>query len=324
MDKEIEKLIALGVIGLAGGLILGSRKNLKITEESNSDLHLKRFNEIISIPLEKVVNLQKARETIKTKVRDHLRYQTNLPIPTFYIQGSYKMKTIVENRNLKCDVDLAVIFPRDPGVRIETLQNHLRNALWNHTTKGVTVKSNCVRLGYVRDFHIDLPVYYKDCYTGEMYFGSRDNQWTSSDPKAFVEWFKSETHQKPQLVRIIRYLKAWADYTKFKTGKKFLRGLTLTLWVIKYYKVSRRDDVALFHTCIAILEYLDGNFKFSWSAEMPVKPFDNVLKRLSKSQISGFYDEFKKMVSIMTEAVSSGYQPQAISKWQRIFGARFR
>lgn len=323
MDKGLEKLIALGVIGLAGGLIFGSRKNFEITQESNSDLHLKRFNEAISIHPEKVTNLQKARETIKAKVRDHFRYKTNLPIPEFYIQGSYKMKTIIENRNLKCDVDLAVIFPRDPGVRLETLQNHLRYALYNHTTQGVTVKSNCVRLNYVRDFHIDLPVYYMDDHTGEMYFGSRSNEWMPSDPKAFVEWFKSKTQKKPQLVRIIRYLKAWADHTKAKTSKKFPSGLTLTLWVIKYYKFSRRDDIAFFHTCMAILEYLDDNFKFSWAAKMPVQPFDNVLNRLSRSQISGFYDEFKDMVSIMMEAVSSEYQAQAISKWQRVFGRRF-
>lgn len=324
MDKGLEKIIVLGVIGLAGGLIFGSRKGFEITEESNSDRQLKRFSEIISIHPEKVANLQKARETIKAKIRDHFRYETDLPIPEFYIQGSYKMKTVVENRNLKCDVDLAVIFPRNPGVRLETLQNHIRNALWNHTAKGVTVKSNCVRLNYVRDFHIDLPVYYKDCYTGEMHFGSRGNEWMPSDPKAFVEWFKSKTYKKPQLVRVIRYLKAWADHTKGKTGKKFPSGLTLTLWVIKYYKFSMRDDIALFHTCIAILEYLDDNFKISWSAKMPVQPFDNVLNRLSGSQISGFYDEFKEMVSIMMEAVSSKYQARAISKWQRIFGSRFR
>ena len=184
------------------------------------------------------------------------------------------MKTIVENRKTKCDVDLAVIFPSAPGVRLKTLQNHLRNALWNHTTRGIIIKTNCVRLTYVRDFHIDLPIYYQDRYSGRRYFGSRGNYWDPSNPKAFVEWLKSNTVRKPQLVRTIRYLKAWADHTKIKPGKKFPSGLDLTLWVIEYYRPSSRDDIALFNTGTIILKYLDDNFKYSWSAKMPVEPYE--------------------------------------------------
>ncbi len=322
-NKDVEALIAVGAIGLLGGLVFGSgKKSFKISEESNCDYHLKRFNERITIHPQKVANLKRAHETIRNKVRNHFQTKTNLPVPDFFIQGSYKMKTLVENRSAKCDVDLAVIFPYDPLVWLETLQNHIKNALWNHTTKGIIIKERCVRLNYVRDFHIDLPIYYIDEY-GRTYFGSRGDVWEQADPKSFVEWFKTKTKDRPQLLRLIRYLKAWANHTKIKSGRKFPSGLVLTLWVIKHYQSSTRDDVALFKTCTSILSYLDENFQFQWSAKMPVEPKDNALSRLTSYQKSGFYEEFKKMVSLMTEAVSASHQSTAIGKWKRILGTRF-
>ncbi|MEP0938196.1 MAG: cyclic GMP-AMP synthase DncV-like nucleotidyltransferase [Ekhidna sp.] len=323
-NKGIENLIALGFLTLLGGLVYtATRKKFEITQDSNSDDLLKRFNKLIDIHPDKVANLQRAHETIRNKIKSYFYNNTNLPIPEFYIQGSYKMKTVVENRNIKCDVDLAVIFPEYPGVKLETLQNHVRNALWNHTTKGVVNKAPCVRLTYVRDFHIDLPIYFKD-RNGKMYFGSRGNDWQPSDPKAFVEWFKKKTDNRPQLIRIIRYLKAWADHTKTKSGIKFPSGLALSLWAIDHYKSSSRDDVALFNTCSGILNYLKENFKYQWQAKMPVAPFDNVLSKLSGSQKSAFYNELKEMVFLMTEAVSASSKSKARPKWNRIFGNRFR
>lgn len=324
MDKRTSDLIFLGILGLAGGLVVSSlsKKKFEITKESNCDELLKQFNNRITIDPEKVANLRRAHETIRNKVSAYFE-KTRLPVPEFYIQGSYKMKTIVENRKILCDVDLAVIFPRNPGVYVETLQNHIRNALLGHTSKGITIKSTCVRLHYVRDFHIDLPIYYRDAGSGKMYFGSRGYEWELSDPKAFVEWFNGHTKNKPQLVRIIRYLKAWADNTKTKTGKKFPSGLALTLWAISHYSPSNRDDVAFFNTASSILQYLNDNFKSYWEAKMPVEPKDNVLSKLNSSQKTAFYEEMKEMVELMAEAVSAEKQAQAVSKWRRVFGKRF-
>ncbi|MCB0497229.1 MAG: hypothetical protein KDC79_13905 [Cyclobacteriaceae bacterium] len=323
-NKGNENLIALGLLALFGGLLYTSnRKKFEITKESNSDELLKRFNKLIDIHPDKIASLKKAHETIRSKLKNYFYQNTTLPIPDFYIQGSYKMKTVVENRNIKSDVDLAVIFSEYPGVKLETLQNHIKSALWNHTTQGVIIKNPCVRLTYVRDFHIDLPIYFKG-KNGKLYFGSRGNDWQPSDPKAFVEWFQKNTAGKPQIVRIIRYLKAWADHTKTKRGIKFPSGLALSLWAIKYYQSSTRDDVALFNTCSGILYYLDKNFKYQWQAKMPVAPLDNVLSKLSDSQKSAFYEELKEMVSLMTEAVSAKSLSKARPKWNRIFGDRFR
>lgn len=321
MNPWLIRLIVLGIAYVVGKEVFKSDEKFEITDDSNCDDLFKRFNQTITIHPDKVANLRRAHNTIRSKVSSYFKKYTNLPTPDFYIQGSYKMGTIIENRNTLCDIDLGVFFPQHPNMNVETIQNHIKKALIGHTSRGVTIKTNCVRLNYVRDFHIDLPIYYVDGYSGKTYFGSRGYEWEHSEPKAFIEWFKQVTHNKPQLIRIIRYLKAWADHTKTKTGKKFPSGLAVTLWAIQCYEKANRDDIAFFNTSSAIMEYLHN--KKTWNAIMPVPPKDDVMHRLTSSQKEAFYDEIGDMVSIAADAVSAPNQLKATTKWRKIFGNRF-
>lgn len=311
MPTFLLRLIGLGILVLAGNELYKSNKKFKITSKSNCDESFRRFNQSITIHSDKVTKLRRAHNTIRKRISEYFYNYTNYPIPDFYIQGSYKTKTIIENTDSLCDVDLGVFFPDNPGVHVETLQKHIKKALDGHTSKGVEIQTNCVRLNYVKNFHVDLPIYYTDSFGGKTYFGRRGHHWERSEPKEFVNWFKDVTYRKPQLVRIIRYLKAWADKTKTKTGKKMPSGLALTLWAIEFYENSKRDDIAFFKTCTGILKYLDDYYKSSWNAEMPVEPHDNVLDRLNSLQKSSFYDEFERMVSISADAVSSSSKHNA-------------
>ncbi len=321
MNPWLIRLVILGITYAVGKEVFKSDEKFEITDDSNCEYLFKKFNQTITIHPDKAANLRRAHNTIRSKVSSYFEKHTSLPTPSFYIQGSYKMGTVIENRNTICDVDLAVLFPQHPNVNVETIHNHIKKALIGHTSKGVQIKTNCVRLYYVRDFHIDLPIYYIDRYSGKTYFGSRGFEWENSEPKAFIEWFKIETKNKPQLIRIIRYLKAWADHTKTKTRKKFPSGLALTLWAIKCYEKSNRDDVAFFNTTSAIMEYLHS--KRTWNAIMPVAPGDDVMHRLTSPQKKAFYEEIGEMVSLAADAVSASNNLKATTKWRKIFGNRF-
>lgn len=324
MPLFLIRLLALGIIGYFGSAFFKSDKKFQITSKSNCDDAFKQFNLLITICPEKVVKLRRAHNTIRKKITDYFNKTAKIPVPSFFIQGSYKTKTIIENSNTLCDIDLGVFFSEDPGVYPDTLQNHIKKALNGHTSRGVEIKTNCVRLNYVSDFHIDLPIYYQDKYSNKIYFGRRGHHWEQSDPKEFVNWFRTATYGKPQLVRIIRYLKAWADKAKTNSGRKLPSGLALTLWAIEFYESSKRDDIAFFKTSIGILNYLSDNFKGSWTAEMPVEPYDNVLDRLNSTQKSFFYNEFKEMISISADAVSASSKSEALKNWKQIFGYRFK
>lgn len=295
---------------------------IKVTEASDNHDKFLRFNDTISISSEKVSNLRSAHNSIRNKLTGYFSNYSDIPPIQFFIQGSYKMGTMVENMNQFSDLDLGVYFQKKPEIEISTLQWHIKQALTRHTSKELEVKKMCVRLNYVRDFHIDLPIYYKNYY-GTVYFGSKAYGWQKSDPKDFIEWFKEKTQNKLQLIRIIRYLKAWSDYRKHQTNKKYPSGLVLTLWAIEYYEEDNRDDVAFTSTCDRILEYLDANYQSDWKAEMPVTPYDNTLNRLTENQKEFFYRDFKDMVGEAIEAMSFSTALSAKKKWVNIFGYRF-
>ena len=311
--------LAIVSLGAFVGYRIFNTKEIKITSESNSSDEFKIFNERLEISKDKVNNLRSAHNTIRNKIKEYISTETNLPEPEFFIQGSYKTKTLVQNTNELCDVDLGVFFPRKPTYQVRTIQNYLKRALADHTSKGVVVLSNCVRVNYVRGFHVDLPIYFFE--NGLTYFGSRNRGWETSDPKEFIGWFKGMVSEKPQIVRLIRYLKAWLENVKSKYQRKLPSGLALSLWVIEFYEPDSRDDVAFFKTSQSILDYFERSD--SWEARMPVEPRDNVINRLYISQKSFFYDKFCQMNEIARKAISSKTKEDAIKYWIQIFGTKF-
>ena len=324
MPPILLRLLAIGLITWIGSEIFQSDdEELEISDASDCDKIFKRFNRRIEISPEKVEKLKRAHYTIRDKVVKYIQYNTNLPIPQFFIQGSYKTKTLIENTNLKSDVDLGVFFPYKPRISIEAIQSHIKRALQGHTRYGVTVKISCVRLNYVSDFHIDLPIYFIDQSTGRAYYGAQGYEWEESDPKGFISWFNNQTKKKPQLHRIIRYLKAWLENVKQKSGRKLPSGLAMTLWAIEFYQKDTRDDVAFIQTSLSILEYLNNNYKKSWNSFMPVAPYDDVLDRLNSSQKDFFYDELRSMSEIGMEALTAKNKTQAVKKWRKVFGSKF-
>lgn len=316
-------LLIVGGIGFAWYKGLFASDEIKVTDKSNCHLYFIEFDNTISLRREKRDNLKRAHNTIREKLITYFSDQPNIPFIQFFIQGSYKMGTMVENMNCFSDVDLGIYFQEKPSIAISTIQAHLKQALIGHTSKGVEIKSMCVRLNYARDFHVDLPIYYNDD-NGDIYFGSKSNGWQKSDPKDFIKWFKEETKDKPQLLRITRYLKAWTDYRKHETNKKYPSGLVITLWVIEYYQENERDDVSYTITCDNILKYLDANFQKDWEAKMPVAPYDNTLNRLNGNQKNFFYDDFKKMIEAAIRAMASLDILSAKGEWEQIFGNRFK
>ncbi len=323
---ELYKLLTIVGIGLIGYKLIGTKDDDKrtiVSKKSDCSIYFLKFNQRISINSQRVENLKSAHKAIRRKVRDYFERYTDVPKPEFFIQGSYKMKTLIEPPDLKCDVDLGVYFKEKPKVSFVTLQRYLKEALDNHTSLGIELKQNCVRLNYVFDFHIDLPIYYLGRNVETIYFGSRNADWVHSDPRKFIEWFKAKTIGKSRLVRIIRYFKAWSSYIKYKKAKKMLSGLALTLLVIRFYKDTSRDDVAFCKTALSIYKYLKETPVDNWLIKMPVSPYDNVIDRLTYSQRNSFLDEFKEMTIIASEAITSTNSRTAQMKWRKIFGQQF-
>ena len=275
------------------------------------------FNDELKLTSSKIARMKTARENIKTKITEYFKGKSKYSFKGTWIQGSYKMDTIIRTNDDTCDMDLGVYFKTvDSEITAATVMDHVFKAVENITITTPSKKSKCIRVIYKDDFHIDIPVYhYNTNEHSHPRLATRYNGWEESDPKDFYDWFNNESTDLPQLKRVIKYLKAWSDHKK----GKFPTGLAFTIWSVKNLEVNERDDVALYE----LLKKIQNDIRYSWYLKMPVTPFDDVCKKLTDEQKSNFKDALDAFVNDAKDAIDSKNQLAASKLWQNHLGNRF-
>lgn len=167
-----------------------------------------------------------------------------------WLQGSYKYGTLIKpvRKGEEYDVDVGVYFewskqevePTAKQLRTWVQAEVLRyGALCDELTSvAEPAKERCSRASYVRQFHIDTPVYHLDPERDTRRLATLSNGWERSDPKVIYKWFKSEVTggNRAQLLRMIRYLKAWAAVSFHDVPEARPSSIFLTVLVTQIFK----------------------------------------------------------------------------------------
>lgn len=147
-------------------------------------------------------------------------------------------------------------------------------------------KATCVRIIVSDLVHIDIPLYaipekefkklieareklamdhrfmdsassfWERLPTDSVMLAHRDKGWIKSDPRKIVDWFEDiKDRYRSQIVRIIRYLKAFRDYQWITGGPA---SLLIMVMASNAFDSSHedRDDLALLHVCSMIPQML--------------------------------------------------------------------
>ncbi|MFP5040303.1 cyclic GMP-AMP synthase DncV-like nucleotidyltransferase [Parasediminibacterium sp. JCM 36343] len=315
LPENFKKVVPLLLGGIAVSSLITLIKELSKTKNmANAHNFFLNFEQRISLPTSKKQKLIASRKALEKKITDYFRFNTTLPIPKFYIQGSFKMGTMVVDKEGTYDVDLGVYFLTNPYVLPITLQRTLLKAVTNHTTIGTQHREKCVRVIYKGDFDIDLPVYYKLPQDAHPYLATK-MQWVKSDPKELCEWFKSRKDRNGQLVRLVKYFKYWAN----TRSRKMPSGIAFSIWVAKYYKANARDDIAFYETAKAIQE----SIWLTVSCKNPVTPFDDFTDKLNSQQKVFFKTQLDTLIKNSKMALEQKTLDQAIIIWTYQFGYKF-
>ena len=191
------------------------------------------------------------------------------------IQGSYKMKTMVQHKDNDYDIDdgacfnVAKLIKKDGAPRTANeAKRMVKAALIEGGGLRVNpiIKTNCVRVNYAAGHHIDIPVYRRtlDSNGNVTKLEIASNQWRDSNPREISDWFAKEERNSveegksdPQLRRIVRLVKR---YSRSHVGGDSLSGLILTILTAeKLYHYPGRDDSAIRMTLGAIKGRLEGD-----------------------------------------------------------------
>ena len=285
---------------------------------SNCHNLFQTFNGNLSITTSKKDKLMTSRDNLRDMIRKYFSEKHPAYKPKFRGQGSYSLGTMIRTKEDTCDLDNGVYFFPKPKETETTMQNWVWDAVENATSEKPQHRSKCVRVIYKGDYHIDLPVYYKESETNDSenpHLAIKDTGWSKSDPKEFTKWFKDQKDKEGQLVKIVRYLKAWCD----NRAKKMPTGLTMSVLASRNIKNNDRDDICLKDTLKEIKSSLNAN----WVCKMPTTPQDDLLENYTGDK-DYFFESINAFIDDATKAIEQeSNQLKATKLWQKHLGSYF-
>ncbi|MDX2246259.1 MAG: CBASS cGAMP synthase [Bacteroidia bacterium] len=285
---------------------------------SNCHNLFQEFNGNLSITKTKKTKLITSRDDLRDRIRKHFKENHSEYKPKFRGQGSYSLGTMIRTKEDTCDLDNGVYFFPRPKETATTMQKWIWDAVEDTTSEQPQHRSKCIRVIYKGDYHIDLPVYYKESEANDSenpHLAVKNDGWSKSDPKEFKDWFKDQKDIKGQLVRVVKYLKAWCD----NRSKKMPNGLTMTVLACRNIKQNDRDDICLRDT----LKAIKSNLKAKWSCTMPTTPQDDLLGNYSGDQ-NYFFEAIDAFIEDATKAIEKEQNQLKASKlWQKHLGSYF-
>lgn len=280
------------------------------------------FHSTISIDKSKKESLMSARDGIQEKIMNYFKNDLKQKVPEYKMQGSYPMGTIVNPLDGEYDIDIGVHlqnldYDKKKWPTTNTVHNWTYKAVEKHTKEKPTDKRTCVRVNYSGNYHADLPIY--SLHDDQPHLAEKgDAGWHPSDPKAFVDWFKGKVKDRGEQVRrLVKYLKAWADY-KSKSGN-LPSGFVLTILIVEEYEKAERDDSSF----SATVKNINNRIKKSEKILNPVDNNEDLRKRITDAQMKNFKERLSSLIQNASSALKEESKKEACKIWLKEFGDRF-
>lgn len=278
------------------------------------------FNETITLAGTKADNLRRGRDALRSEIK-HWFSENDKNQPSFCWQGSFAMKTTVNPiGDGEYDLDDGIYLSGYSDTELsawpstETVHSWIISAVDGHTKQDPIDKNTCVRVVYASGYHIDYPIYIiKDDIP---HLAHKSNGWIESDPKAFKDWFIDHVNDNgEQLRRVVKFLKAWTDYT----GSP-LKGVEITILATNFFsEYEGRDEKSLRDTVRNMLTALEGDF----SCKKPVAPYEDLFDDVSEHKKKTILDGLKTLKSELDKAIDEEDPANASEHMIKVFGDRF-
>lgn len=218
--------------------------------------------------------LRKNRNTNRDRLKDNLKEKKKPQPLRFQKQGSYAMRTTIQETDNAYDIDDGAVF-RKKDIRgerggdmspLEARQMVCDAMQDKRFKKKPEVLKNCVRVHYDEGHHVDIPVYRE---SGDVNTGLKceiaSSEWRESNPAEINDWFAGQVEKKksdkddddPQFRRMIRLVKRYATS---RPSWNLPNGFILTILVDEQYATfDDRDDRCFYNLISAIKGRLQGS-----------------------------------------------------------------
>ena len=252
------------------------------------------------------------------------------------LQGSYKYATLIKpvHPGEEYDVDVGVYFEWDDEQDVEPTPKQLRDWIQSElleyeksceplTRVEVPAKERCSRASYIRQFHIDTPVYHLSTDSDVRRLACLSDKWEFSDPKKLYKWFKDAVggDDRDQLRRLIRYLKAWAAVSFDDVPDSRPSSILLTVVATEAYQslwakrlIGLADDDAL----VAVIKKVHDRLFDDRRVGNPIDE-DEDLNRISDQSWDGFLLRLAALHDIAERAEEAEDEASSAVVWSEAF-----
>ena len=288
----------------------------------------------VTLPGSEQNKMRGRRNANRDRLKRNLE-KADKPMPYEHVsQGSYRMKTMLQDDNNDYDIDDGAYFQKgvlvgDRGAEMSSLDSRkmVREAMDDGSFKTPPkVKANCVRVQYSEGYHVDIPVYRRivDEDADETYYElASSSGWKRSDAREVTNWYektRNGTSDANQFRRLNRCLKKHAK-SRESWKSRNLSGFAITVLLAETYVLSPdRDDIALYRTMEAMKSRLDGDTVI----DHPVTPSETVTTDDPDAKARFFRDKLKEALDhLATVYADDCDRESALKCWDKVFDTTF-
>lgn len=289
----------------------------------------------VHLPKSEQDKMRDRRNSNRTRLRDGLA-KAEKPAPLEFVkQGSYAMKTMIQDEDNDYDIDDGVYFAKedlvgDRGAEMTSLQARqmVRDAVDDGKfNQDPEVRPNCVRVYYEAGYHVDLPVYRRvttQTANGEEvhYELASSSGWKRSDARDVSDWYEDERTKSPdgkQLRRVNRDLKKYARSRHSWRGS-ILSGFGITVLVTEKFVSGAREDRALYDTMVAIRDRLNWDLQVAH----PVTPGDYITNGPDDARARAFRERLSEAIETLQPLFNADCtREHALDCWDKVFATTF-
>ena len=292
-------------------------------------------NQAVTLPETEQDKMRNRRNSNRARLRNGLA-KADKPAPIEFVkQGSYAMKTMVQDPDNDYDIDDGVYFRKEDlvgprGAEMTSLQARqmVRDAVDDGRFKQAPeVRSNCVRVFYKAGYHVDLPVYRRvvtSTVSGDKvhYELAASSGWKRSDARDVTDWYEDERAKSAdgqQLRRINRDLKKYAR-SRRSWHDGILRGFGISVLVAECFGHNDREDCALYSTMVAIRDRLNWDLQIAH----PVTPGGYITSGTDDARARSFRDKLTEAIDTLQPLFRTDCtRERALKCWDKVFATTF-
>lgn len=246
-------------------------------------------------------NLKDRRDSNRDRLRSGLKRNEDPEPKKSVSQGSYTMRTVIQEPDNAYDIDDGVVFtreslrgPRGGDKSPLNARKMVCDAVHSDSfTTPPEVKTNCVRVYYNDGPHVDIPVYREvEDWLGNTSYELASAEWKKSDPDGVNDWFKDwlkgkvdngQNHSR-ELIRLLKSI------CKNRQSYSLPSGFVITVLIEENYATAHdRLDLNLRHVIRAVYDRLclslwvmhpvvDGEWLIDGASEHKTRDLRSVLE----------------------------------------------